>query len=173
MKRLTVCLAAVLMISAFASAQSKIAHINSEAIMQALPEAQDAQKSLDALVTQWEGELKKMQDDWKRKFDEYDKKKLILTEQARSEQERQLRELDAGISDLRNRKFGQNGELFQKQNEVMKPIQNKLLQVLEEVAKDDGYDYILDKSGDILLLYANSKTDLTQKVLERMRAFRR
>jgi outer membrane protein len=173
MKRLTVCLAAVLMIPALAAAQSKIAHINSEAIMQALPEAQDAQKSLDALVAQWEGELQKMQDDWKKKFDEYEKKKLILTEQARADQERQLRELDASISDLRNRKFGQNGELFQKQNEVMKPIQNKLFQVLEDVAKDDGWDYILDKSGDILLLYANPKNDLTQQVLERMRSFRR
>jgi outer membrane protein len=173
MKRLTALLVLAFAAVAACPAQSKIGHINSEAIMQALPEAQDAQKSLDALVTQWEGELTKMQDDWKRKFDEYEKKKLILTDQARADQERQLRELDASISDLRNRRFGQNGELFQKQNEVMKPIQNKLFQVLEELAKDEGYDYIIDKSGDILLLYANSKNDLTQVVLERMRAFRR
>jgi len=173
MKRLTVWTAALLLLPALAGAQSKIGHINSEAIMQALPEAQDAQKSLDALVAQWETELQKMQDDWKKKFDDYEKKKLILTEQARADQERQLRELDASISDLRNRKFGQNGELFTKQNEVMKPIQNKLFTVLEELAKDEGYDYILDKSGDILLLYANTKNDLTQTVLERMRSFRR
>jgi outer membrane protein len=173
MKRLSVWMTALLMLPALAAGQSKIGHINSEAIMQALPEAQDAQKSLDALVAQWEGDLQKMQDDWKKKFDEYEKKKLILTEQARADQERQLRELDASISELRNRKFGQNGELFQKQNEVMKPIQNKLFQVLEEMAKDDGYDYILDKSGDILLLYANTKNDLTQKALERMRSFHR
>lgn len=151
--------------------QSKIGHINSEQIMQALPEAQDAQRSLDNLVAQWESELQKMQSDWKKKFDEYDKKKLILTDQARADQEKALRDLEQSIADYRNRKFGQNGELFQKQNEVMKPIQNKIFKVLEDIAKDQGYDYIFDKSGEILLLYANEKNDLTQTVLHKMQTF--
>jgi outer membrane protein len=107
----------------------------------------------------------------KLKFDEYDKRKLILTEQVRADQERELRELDQKVSEYRNKKFGQNGELFQKQNEVMKPIQNKMFQVLEDIAREDGYDYILDKSGEVLLLYANDKRDLTQKVLTRMQTF--
>jgi outer membrane protein len=151
--------------------QSKIGHINSEAIMQALPEAIDAQKSLDAIVAQWEGELQKMQSEWKRKFDDYDKKKLILTEQVRAEQEKELRDLDQGITEYRNKKFGQNGELFQKQNEIMKPIQNKIFQVLETIAREDGYDYIFDRSGEILLLYANDKRDLTTLVVQRMQTF--
>jgi outer membrane protein len=154
-----------------AGAQSKLGHFNSEAIMQALPEAIDAQKSLDALVAQWEAELQKMQADWKKKFDEYDKRKLILTDQARADQERELREMDQRIVDFRAKKFGQNGELFQKQNEVMKPIQNKIFKVLEDIARDDGYDYIFDRSGEVLLLYANEKNDLTQKVLARMQTF--
>jgi len=152
-------------------AQTKIAHINSESIMQTLPEAIDAQKTLDALVAQWEAELQKMQADWKKKFDDFDKKKLILTDQVRADQEKELRELDQAITDFRNKKFGQNGELFQKQNEVMKPIQNKLFKILEEIAKEDGYDYIFDKSGEILLLYSNDKLDLTQKVITRMQSF--
>lgn len=152
-------------------AQMKIGHINSEAIMQNLPEAQDAQKSLDATVAQWESELKKMQDDWKKKYDDYDRRKLILTEQSRAETEKELRTLDQGINDFRNKKFGQNGELFSKQNEVMKPIQNKIFKVLDEIAKEDGYDYVFDKSGDILLLYATDKHDLTERVLRRMKSF--
>jgi outer membrane protein len=151
--------------------QTKIAHINSESIMQTLPEAIDAQKSLDAQVAQWEVELQKMQAEWKKKFDDYDRKKLILTEQVRADQEKELRDMDAAIADFRNKKFGQNGELFQKQNEVMKPIQNKIFKVLEEIAKEEGYDYIFDKSGEILLLYANDKLDLTQKVISRMQSF--
>lgn len=170
MKRLMVVLMLVLAWSG-ASGQSKIGHINSEAIMQALPEAIDAQKSLDALVAQWESELQKMQADWKKKFDDYDKRKLILTDQARADQERELRELDQKIVDYRNKKFGQNGELFQKQNEVMKPIQNKIFKVLEDIAKTDGFDYVFDRSGEVLLLYANEKNDLTQKVLSRMQTF--
>lgn len=151
--------------------QSKIGHINSEAIMQALPEAVDAQKSLDALVAQWETELQKKQAEWKKKFDEYDKKKLILTDRARADAERELRDLDQGIIEFRDKKFGQSGELFQKQEEIMKPIQNKLFQVLEDIAKEDEYDYVFDQSGDILLLYANDSNDLTQRVLSRMQTF--
>ena len=139
--------------------------------MQNLPEAVDAQKSLDALVATWEGELQKMQADWKKKFDDYDKRKLILTDQSRAEAEKELRDLDQAIADYRNKKFGQNGDLFTKQNEVMKPIQNKIFKVLEEVAKEDGYDYVFDKSGDILLLYATEKHDLTERVLRRMQSF--
>jgi outer membrane protein len=170
MKRIILVLVIVLAASV-ACAQTKIGHINSEAIMQALPEAIDAQKSLDGLVAQWEAELQKMQADWKRKFDDYDKKKLILTDQVRADAEKELRDLDQAISDYRTKKFGQNGELFQKQNDVMKPIQNKIFKVLEDIAREDGYDYIFDKSGEILLLYANDKRDLTSLVIQRMQSF--
>ena len=163
--------AAIMLVAGVAWSQSKIGHINSETIMQTLPEAIDGQKALDALVAQWEGELQKMQGDWKKKLDEYDKKKLILSDQSRAEAEKELRDLDQSIQDYRNKKFGQSGELFQKQNEVMKPIQNKIFQVLQDIAKEDGYDYVFDKSGDILLLYANDKNDLTAKVLTRMQTF--
>jgi len=158
-------------VPALAGAQMKIGYINSEQIMQQLPEAVDAQRSIDALVAQWEAELQKMQSDWKKKFDDYDKKKLILTDQVRADQEKELRDLDQSIADYRNKKFGQNGELFQKQNELMKPVQNKIFHTLEDIAKEDGYDYVFDKSGEILLIYANDKYDLTQKVLTRMQAF--
>ncbi len=171
MKRILCMIAFGMAIVCSAHAQSKIGHINSESIMQTLPEAIDAQKTLDGLVAQWESELQKMQADWKRKYDEYDKKKLILTEAARADQEKELRALDQSIQDYRNKKFGQNGELFQKQNEIMKPIQNKIFQVLEDIAKEDGYDYIFDKSGQVLLVYANDKNDLTAKVIQRMQAF--
>lgn len=171
MKRFVVCLILATALTVSADAQSKIGYINSESVMQTLPEAIDAQKTLDGLVAQWEAELQKMQTDWKKKYDEYDKKKLVLTDVARADQEKELRALDQSIQDYRNKKFGQNGELFQKQNEIMKPIQNKIFQVLEDIANEDNYDYIFDKSGQVLLVYANEKNDLTAKVIQRMQAF--
>lgn len=171
MKRIVLATVLALFGASSGVAQMKIGHINSEAIMQNLPEAQDAQKALDKQVADWEAELQKMQADWKKKFDDYDKRKLILTDQSRAETEKELRDMDQAIVDFRNKKFGQNGELFLKQNEVMKPIQNKIFKVLEDVAKDDGYDYVFDKSGDILLLYATDKHDLTEKVLKKMQSF--
>jgi outer membrane protein len=154
-------------------AQQKIGWINSAAIMERLPEAQDAQRQLDNLVTDWQNELAKMQNEWQRKYEEYDKKKLILTDEQRAQTERELQDLDKRIADYRQKKFGQNGELFNKQNELMKPLQNKIFKVLDDIAKEDGYDYIFDKSGDVLLMYTNDKYDLTSKVLERMTTFNR
>ena len=163
---------ALMLVFAAASAwgQVKIGHISSEAIMKQLPDAQDAQKQLDALVAQWQAELNKMQADWKQKYEDYDRKKLIMTDQRRADTERELRELDQKIADYRNQKFGQNGELFQKQEELMKPIQDRVFAAIQEIAQEDGYDYIFDKSGEILLMYTNEKLDLTQKVLDRLQS---
>jgi len=152
-------------------AQMKIAWVNSQAIMDKLPEAQDAQKQIDNIVADWQSELARMQNDWQKKYEEYDKKKLILTDQLRALSEKDLQELDKKISDYRNKKFGQNGELFVKQNELMKPVQNKIFKVIQDIAKEDSYDYVFDKSGDILLMYSNEKYDLTLKVLERLQTF--
>lgn len=165
-------LALILTISCPGFAQSKIGWINSKAIMEKLPEAQDAQKQIDNLVTEWQNELAKMQNEWQKKFQEYDKKKLILTDQLRAESEKELQDLDKKIADFRSKKFGQNGELFTKQNELMKPIQNKIFKVLQDIAQEDEYDYIFDKSGDILLMYTNEKHNLTEEVYKRMTTFK-
>jgi outer membrane protein len=160
-------------ISANSLSQAKIGWVNSKSITEKLPEAQDAQRQLDNLVTDWQSELAKMQNDWQKKFAEYDKKKLILTDQGKSDAERELQDLDKKIADYRNKKFGQSGELFQKQNELMKPIQDKIFKAIQDLAKEEDYDYVLDKSGDILLMYTNDKYDLTDKVLEKIKAFKK
>jgi outer membrane protein len=151
-------------------AQMKVGHLSSEAIMQQLPDAQDAQRQLDALVAEWQDALTRMQEEWKQSFDEYDKRKLIMTEARRSEAERELRDLDQRIAEYRNQKFGQNGELFVKQNELMKPIQDRVFKVIEEIAEEEDYDYILDKSGEILMMYANEEHDVTDKVLAKLQS---
>ena len=137
--------------------------------MKQLPDAQDAQKQLDQFVADWQQELNKMQDEWKKRFDDYDKRKLIMTEQRRADAERELRDMDQKIVDFRTQKFGQNGELFNKQNELMKPVQDRVFKAVQDVAREDGYDYVFDKSGDILLMYANEKYDLTQKVFAKLK----
>ncbi len=153
------------------NAQSKIGWVNSAVILEKLSEAQDAQRQIDNLVAEWQGELAKLQNSWQKKYEEYDKKKLILTDQLRAESEKELADLDKKIAEFRNKKFGQNGELFINQNELMKPIQNKVFKVVQDIAKEDDYDYIFDKSADILMLYSKEQYDLTAKVLERLTTF--
>jgi len=163
---------AVFLISLFVmqvNAQMKIAYFDSEALIKDLPDAVDAQAQLNKLVADWQQELNKMQEEWKNKFDEYDKKKLIMTDQRRAEAERELQEMDKNIVDYRNKYFGQNGELFRKQNELMKPVQDRIFKAVQDVAKEEGYDYVFDKSGDILLMYTNEKYNLTQKIFDKLK----
>lgn len=154
-----------------ASTQSKIGWVNTAAILEKLPEAQDAQRQIDNLVAEWQAELAKLQNTWMKKKDEYDKRKLILTDQLRAEAEGELQKLDKDIADYRSKKFGQSGELFNKQNELMKPVQNKVFKVVQDIAKEDDYDYVFDKSADILMLYSKDQYDLTAQVLERLTNF--
>lgn len=148
--------------------QVKIGYVDSETIMKQLPEAQEAQRKVDVLIQQWQAELQRMKDEWKSKYDEYERRKLILTDEARAQMERELSELDRKIADFQMQKFGPDGELYRKQDELVKPIQNKIFNAIKEVAVEEGFDFVFDKSGEILLLYANEKYDLTQKVLNKL-----
>jgi outer membrane protein len=148
--------------------QVKVGYVDSETIMKQLPEAQDAQRKIDALVQQWQAELQKMKDEWKSKYDEYERRKLILTDEARAQMERELSELDRRIAEFQMQKFGPDGELYRKQDELIKPVQSKIFNAIKEVALEEGFDFVFDKSGEILLLYANEKYDLTQKVLNKL-----
>ena len=166
MLRISICLAFAL--PSLAMSQVKIAYVTTEAIMKQLPDAQDAQKQLDQFVVDWQGELNKLQQDWQKKLDDYDKRKLIMTEQRRADAEKELRDLEQKVAEYRNKKFGQNGDLFLKQNELMKPVQDRVFKAIQDVALEEGYDYVFDKSGEILLMYANTKYDLTPKVLAKL-----
>jgi outer membrane protein len=163
------CILLLLVFSSLSYGQMKIGYVDSDAIMDKLPDAQDAKQKLDAFVQEWQGELNKIENTWKTKYDDYEKRKLIMTDQTRTELEAELVKLEKQISEYREKKFGTNGEMFQKQDELMKPVQNKVFSAIKEVAQEEDYDYVFDRSGDILLLYAKDKYDITVKVLNKLK----
>jgi outer membrane protein len=159
----------LLFTSSFALAQLKIGYIDSDTIMDNLPDVQDSRRKLDALIQEWQAELNKLENDRNTKYNDYEKRKLIMTDQTRAETEAALMQLETQIAQYREKKFGTNGELFQKQDELMKPVQNKIFTVLKEIAQEDDYDFVFDRSGDIMILYAKEQYDLTSKVLDRLK----
>lgn len=152
-----------------AFSQLKIGYVDSKTIMDKLPDAQDARQKLDALITDWKKELSKMENEKKQKEDDYDKRKLIMTEQVRTELEDDIKKLGKQINDFREKKFGTNGELFQKQEELMKPVQNKVFNAIQDVAKDEDLDFVFDRSGGVMLLYAKDEYDITPKVMDKLK----
>jgi len=159
----------ILIIPALTFSQLKIGYVDSDTIMENLPDAQDARQKLDALIQEWQTELNTLESEWKSKYDDYEKRKLIMTDQTRAELEQELIKLEQQIAEFREKKFGTNGELFQKQDELMKPVQNRIFKAIEEIALEEDFDYVFDRSGDIMLLFAKEEHDLTARVLEKLK----
>ena len=150
-------------------AQPKIGYVDSDTIMKQLPDYQDTQKKLDAMIKEWQEELSKLERDWKTKYDDYEKRKLILSEQKRVEIEKELVDMENEVSKYRQDKFGVRGELFQKQEELMKPLHNRVFTAIQEVAKENDYDFIFDRSGDVIFLFAKEEFDCTKLVLDKLK----
>jgi len=155
--------------SAISRAQLKIGYVDSNTILDNLPDAQDARQKVDALIQEWQNELKEMDSKLKIKKDDYEKRKLIMTEQTSADSIAAIKKLEKEIADYRDKKFGANGELFQKEDELMKPVQNKVFNTIKDIAEEEDLDFVFDRSGDILFLYAKEKYDLTSKVLEKLK----
>ncbi|MAT60005.1 MAG: molecular chaperone Skp [Ignavibacteriae bacterium] len=167
MKKLAIVLFALSFLSI--NAQLKIGYIDSDTIMEQLPEAQDAQKKIDAQIQEWQEELNKLEREWKSMYDDYERRKLSMSDQRRAEVERELVAAEDKISAFRQEKFGVEGELFKKQEEVMKPVQNKVFNAIKEVAEEEELDFVFDRSGDIIFLYAKDEYDITNLVLEKLK----
>ncbi len=146
-------------------AQIQIGYVDSDAIIEQLPDAQDAQKKIDALVQEWKEEIQKMERDLEAKTKDFDKRKLVMSDNKRITIEKELAKLESDITKYRDSKFGYKGELYSKQEEIMKPIQNRIFTAIAEVADDEELDFIFDKSGDVMFLFANEDYDVTTKVL--------
>lgn len=157
------------LLSFVSNAQLKIGYVDSDTIMDNFPDVADARQKLDALIQEWQIEVRKLESELKTKQDDYEKRKLIMTEQTSMEMMAEITKLQKDIADYRDKKFGANGELFQKQNELMKPIQNKVFTIIQQIATEEEMDYVFDRSGDILFLYAKPEYDLTAKVVERLK----
>jgi outer membrane protein len=157
------------LLSSISIAQLKIGYVDSDTILDNSPDMQDARQKIDALIQEWQTELRRMESELKAKQDDYEKRKLIMTEQTSSEALAEIAKLQKEIGDYRDKKFGANGELFQKQNELMKPIQNKVFTIIQLIATEEELDFVFDRSGDIIFLYAKPDYDLTAKVVERLK----
>ena len=156
----------ILILPAINFAQLKIGYVDSNTILKELPDAQDAQKTIDALVQEWKDELQKMQKELDAKSADFEKRKLIMSDNKRLEVENEITKMKNDTNNYRQSKFGFQGELYTQQEEIMKPVQNKIFLAIESVAEDEELDYVFDRSGDILFLYANEDYDITSLVLE-------
>jgi outer membrane protein len=168
MRKLTIGFGMLFLFSMQLFAQLQIGYVDSEAIMSQLPDAQDAQKRIDTQIDDWQKEINEMQKEWKENYDDYERRKLIMGKQKRADTEKDLITQEEKIEEFRQSKFGVNGELYKKQEEFMKPIQNRIFTAIEEVAVEKELDFVFDRSGDLIFLYAKEEYDITGDVLNKL-----
>ncbi len=163
---------ALLIISNFTSAQNpqKLGFVDSQIILNQLPEAIKAQGDLQALSGQWSAQLDSMTLAYQQGMADYQKQANNMPEDKKLAAQQTLIQLEQSILDFRREKFGQGtGEIYKKEEEIFNPVKAKIYKAIEDVAKAEGMQFVFDKSGDIILLYADSAFDVTYKVLDRLK----
>ena len=173
-KIITLCIVCALFVlsTALVNAQGmRIAYVNSEKILQELPEAQQVRSELQAAVKEWQDELEKMSKELQDALEDYQKKQAFLDPKAKADKEKALQEMQQRARDYQYQKFDtRDGEAVKLREKKFAPIQDRVLKVIEQVAKDEGFNYVFDKLETATnLLYADSKFDLTYKVIDRLK----
>lgn len=168
MKTIVVAFLTVLL-AASVQAQTKVGFFDANAVMEKLPEVKDVQNQLDVLSEDWRKEIQQMKKDLDDRFKEFRSQSLLYSDEVRRKREDEIIAMEQKIADFQNKKFGVNGELFTKQNDLMKPIQNSIFKAVKVVAEEEKLDYVFDRSGQLAIFYANPALDLTEKILKRVR----
>jgi outer membrane protein len=146
------------------SAEMKVGYINSELIFAKYEGTKEAQDKFNKEVAKWEQEASKKQKDIKDMKDQLDKQSLLLSNERKRELEDSLRQKMALYEKFLQEKFGQKGEALTKNEELTKPIIEKINKILEKIAKEENYDFIFDARGGGIV-YAMPKYDLSERVL--------
>jgi outer membrane protein len=167
MKKLILIVSIVLTTTAIAFAQ-KFAYVDTEYILGQVPEYKTAQTELDKTSVQWQKEIEAKYAEIDKMYKSYQAEQILLTEDLKKKREADIIAKEKDAKDLQKQRFGVDGELFKKRQELVKPIQDKVYAAIKAVAEKGTYSVIFDKSSDMTMLYASAKLDKSDDVLQQM-----
>ena len=146
----------------------RYAIIDSKYILDKVPEYKEAQKKLDNFSELWQKELDQRQTAMDKMYKDYDAEQVMLTEVLKKKREDELYNKERELRDLQKKRFGFEGDLFKKRQELIKPIQDRVYNAVQKLAVEKLYDFILDKSEGITVIFADPKLDKSDDVLRNM-----
>ena len=155
-------------LTVFSQAQ-KFAFVDSEYILDQMESYQKAQKQIDDLAAEWQKELDKKLGNIESKVNELRKNELLLPEDLKEEKELEITTLQNELRAFQSKKFGVGGELFKRRKELIQPIQRKVFKAIESLAKDNNYSFVLDKSKNSNILYADPKYDKSDAIIRKLK----
>ncbi|POY38320.1 hypothetical protein C3K47_02670 [Solitalea longa] len=166
MKRIVLTLIVILCLGAFAAKAQKIGYVDTEYVLKHMPEYAAAQKQVNDLSEQWQKEIDKKFDEVDALYKAYQSEQMLLTDAMRKKREEEIVKKEKEAKDFQKQKFGPDGELFAKQKALVKPIQDKVYKVIEQIAEDGMYAIIFDKSNG--MLYSSPRYDKSNDVLAKL-----
>lgn len=163
----------ILLVAAFFSLQlqaQRYAVIDTRYILSKMPEYNDAQKKLDALSIQWQKEIDDKQVALDQLYRNFESEKVMLSEELLKKREDDIFNKEKEVRDLQKKRFGFEGDLFKRRQELVKPIQDKVYNAVQKLASNRQYDLILDKSEGITVIFADPKLDKSDDVLKELKS---
>jgi outer membrane protein len=146
----------------------RYAVIDSKYILNKLPEYKTAQQRLDQFSVQWQQEIDRKSADLDKMYKQFDAEQVMLSEELKKKREDELFNKEKELKDLQKKRYGYEGDIFKKRQELIKPIQDKVYNAIQRLAVAKSYDFILDKSEGITVIFADPKLDRSDDVLREL-----
>ena len=167
MKKLLILATCFVLLATVSNAQ-RYAVIDSKYILDKLPEYKDAQKLLDKFSEQWQQEIETKQTALDKMYKDFDAEQVMLSDELKKKREDELYNKEKELRDLQKKRFGFEGDLFKKRQELIKPIQDRVYNAVQKLAVEKQYDFILDKSEGITVIFADPKLDKSADIIRNL-----
>lgn len=167
MKRITL-VVALFLASVFGVSAQKFAFVDTEYILNKIPSYRAAKEQIDRSSKEYEAELDKGYAEIERLVKEFQAEQVLLTPEMRQKKQQQIVEQEKQLKELQQKYFGQDGLLFKKQEELIKPIQDQVYNAVKEVASEGGYAAIIDVAASPAVLYSSPRHDQSDEVLRKL-----
>ena len=152
----------------YSSHAQKYAIIDTKYILSKMPEYVDADKKLQQISDQWQKDIDNLQDQLNEMYKNYDAEQYMLSDDLKKKREDELFNKEKELRDLQKKRFGYEGDLFKERERIVKPIQDKVYNAVQKIAVAHGYDFVLDKSEGITIIFADPKLDRSNDVLQQL-----
>lgn len=163
-----VALVAIAALLALNATAQRFAYVDTEYILQNIPDYKAKQKQLDELSVTWQGEIEQMYGAIDKLYKDFQAEQILLTEEMKRKRQDQIIEKEKEARGKQKQRFGPDGDLHKKRQEFVKPIQDKVYRAIKDVATARGYSVIFDKSGSLTMLYTDAKYDISDQILQEM-----
>jgi outer membrane protein len=156
--------------SVFMVHAQKFAYVDTQYILDNLPEFTEAQAQLDEISAQWQKEIEAKFAEVDKMYQDYQAQSVLLPDDMKKKKEQEIIDREKEAKALQRQRFGKDGDLFKKRQELVKPIQEKVYNAIQDIATSNNYMIIFDKSGALTIMYANPKYDISDDVLDNLGA---